>query len=80
MQTVLCIDLFINYKKFLSLSFVSTSKENKLMFAFASMLFMGLVASPVSATYYLPGVVPHSYDEYENVSNFSRACAFLVLI
>lgn len=39
------------------------------MFAFAaSALMLALAAAPVSATYYLPGVVPHSYDEYESVS------------
>ena len=38
------------------------------MLALASAVLLGLAASPVSATYYLPGVVPHSYDEFESVS------------
>jgi hypothetical protein len=34
--------------------------------------------SSVSATYYLPGVVPHSYDEKENVCQYFH-CLLCVL-
>ena len=34
--------------------------------------------SSVSATYYLPGVVPHSYDEKENVCQYFH-CLICVL-
>lgn len=47
----------------------------------STLLLLGAVVSSVSATYYLPGVVPHSYDEKENVCQYFHCliCVLFVL-